>query len=168
MSKKWQVLAERMRGTGKFMESRITPTSLMQAYQQNKSVLIEDQYEIVAYAGVWSTPDPRWLEFGAIWVSDERRGNRISSQMYVERMKLVPSGYSVCSITSSDQAAHLALKHGFVEVGRDEWFRAVPSVVSCGPCDRDIPGGYNYKLHCPYRAERRPDIGICRMFIKTF
>jgi GNAT superfamily N-acetyltransferase len=171
MDTKWLILSERMRKTGKFMLSRITPTALLRAVQTQRAVYKEQNGEVVAFAGLSETPEPLWLELGPNWVHEPLRGQGLASSLFPDRLSMIPQGrgIQVCSITSSEAAAHLARKHGFVEILPERWYLEVPWAVSCGPCDRtDVPNGSNYRLHCPLKGRLRPDLGVCIMLKKAF
>lgn len=162
---RWQVLSERMKRAKVFMMSRIEPEVLEHAVNVGRAVIVEREAggEIIGFAGVWDTPSPLWLELGAIWVADEERGNGHGTDLYNRRLALVPNTHQVCVLTGSDEAAHLALRNGFVEVTEDDWFEKVPVTVSCIPCDKDKTSGEE-RPDCPMRAKLR----LCRMFIRDF
>lgn len=162
---RWQILSERMKRAKAFMASRITPEVLEHAYRTGRAVIVERETddEIIGYAGVWDTPDPLWLELGAIWVAEEARGHGHGTDLYDRRLALVPDTHQVCVLTGSDEAAHLALRNGFSEVLEEEWFTTVPVSVSCIPCDKGKTPGVE-RPDCPMRAKLR----LCRMFIRDF
>lgn len=154
-----------MRQTDAFMGSRVTPASLESAVQAGRAVYVEAELggEILGYAGIWDTPDPLWLELGAIWVAEERRKTGLGTDLYNRRLALIPRAHMVCVLTGSDEAAHLALVNGFAEVGADDWFDKVPVSVSCIPCDKGKMPGVEHP-DCPLRAQIRK----CRMFTRDF
>lgn len=161
---KWDVLSERMRRTNVFMGSRIASASLQGAAEAGRAVWHEEVPggAIIGYAGIWDTPDPEWLELGAIWVAEEHRRKGLGSDLYERRLAILPSGYNICVLTGSEEAAHLALRNGFAEVLTADWFLTVPSSVSCIPCDKAGKEPGTERPDCPLRGNP----GQCRMFVR--
>lgn len=160
---RWQVLSRRMEEAGVFMRSRIAAPSLLAAVRNGRAVYKEEAADgpIIGYAGIWDTPHPGWLELGAIWVADEHRKKGLGSVLYDERLALIPRGYRICVLTGSDEAAHLALTHGFTETMEPQWYEEVPRCVSCVPCDKNGKRPGVDRPDCPMRG--MPN--LCRMFV---
>lgn len=154
-----------MLDSGKFLIERTTAQLLEHMAQRGRAVVLEEDDQIFGYGAVWDTNEPRVLELGSFWVADEYRGNGHGREVFEKRLLLIPPKCKVVSITSSPQAAQLALQHGFRESTRDNWYTEIPYVVNCGPCDRIA---VEERLRCPFMAQLRQEIGVCRQFVREF
>ncbi len=159
---KWEVLSQAMREENTdgsvFLAERISPEALRRAYEEQRAVFVEEDGRILGFAALWETAEVAWLEVGSLFVVRDARGRGLSSRLYPERLALIPPGIRSFVVTHRPEAAHLALRHGYVEATKQDWHTLAPYALVCGPCDRRRDD----KLQCPLQAMRNE----CRLLVR--
>lgn len=149
----WNVLSDDMLlenkgGAEVFLAERISPPHLEAMYRAGRAVLRRRDWRIIAFAALWETERPDWMELGSFWVHPAYRGAHLGSTLYDERLALIPEGTHGFVVSHNERAVHLALTHGFTEATRDSWQALAPYDLVCGVCDRDVKD----RRTCPHRA----------------
>lgn len=154
MKKLWEGLSENLQKEETIMGYRNTAQNLRKLYLKKLAAIRINENKMIAFAALWPTNDPFWLEAGSVWVHPEFRGKRYSSETFQELIqKSARDGKNIFSITHSvREMIHLFEKHGFVEVQRDRWDDTVPFSVTCAPCDK------KEKVNCDLKGSK------CRLF----
>lgn len=159
---KFDVLSNEMREENKadevFLDDRISPQSLRNAYETKRAVITEQGGRIIAIGVLWDTDDKDWLELGSLWVAPDSRGEKLASGIYERRIAMAPEGKRCFVVSHNPIVASLALKYGFKEATREDWLFLAPFEVTCGPCDRKVAD----KATCPHRAIHNE----CRLFVR--
>lgn len=141
-----------------FLATRVSPATLRCAYESRRAVITENCGRIIAIGVLWDTDDPMWLELGSLWVAQDSRGLKLSSGVYEQLLALIPNDKRCFIVSHNPIVGYLALRHGFTEAMRENWFMLAPFAVTCGPCDRKVEN----KMTCPHRAVHNE----CRLVVR--
>ena len=121
MQRKWEVLSEALKATGKYYPERLTPRLLSSRYYAGRAVIRETtevigNRTIQAYAALWPTNEPKWFELGTVYVGDSLRGRGLRNDIMSEAVRLASAGAKLFLITDVEGVMHSAEKLGFAAV----------------------------------------------------
>lgn len=145
----WETLAESLQEEAAIMGYRNTPRNLKRIHDSGLAAMeIGKDGKIIAFAALWPTGHPSWLEIGSVWVDRNFRGRKLSSGIFRQLIReMIPAGKQAFLITHSvSRIIHLVERHGFIKVPADGWNESVPFSVTCEPCDRED------RRNCPLKG----------------
>lgn len=76
----------------------------------------QDPEKIVAFLGLWPTPNPACVEFGTFWVDPEFQGKGLARQIFVECCQIVTAkNLGAFLISANPTVIYLAKHYGWLE-----------------------------------------------------
>lgn len=144
----WETLAKSLQEEAAIMGYRNTPENLKNIHRLGLAALEIEGGKIIAFAALWPTNHPLWLEIGSIWVDRDFRGRKHSSRIFQQLIRQkIPTGKKTFLVTHNvSSIIHLVEKHGFINVPAAEWDENTPFSVTCKPCEKED------KQDCPLKG----------------
>ena len=113
MEREYVVLSKRLKATKAYYAPRIEPEHLKAAACEGRAAIQHLNGGIEAFAALWTTNEPLWLELGTVWLSEELRGNGRRHELMAEVMQLAPQGSRLFLFTSVGSIVCSAVELGF-------------------------------------------------------
>ena len=148
--KKWQALADLIHAESAILADRNSADELKALYDSGRACVREVDGEIVAFAALFPTAHEIWLELGSMFVRKDHRGEKMSSELFSDCLRVAGRGMRVLVVTHNSRVIHLAERFGLAEVLCTKTAEP-PDEIVCGPCDR-VPNGEKHL--CPFRGKR--------------
>ena len=121
MMEQWVVLSSRMKTAAAYYAARLEPEHLKGADDAGRAVIrkwptsLFDAPEIYAFAALWPTWDPEWLEFGSAFVHGENGGKGVMKEIMAELIGRA-SGKNLFFISKDPAIMHLGMQYGFIRM----------------------------------------------------
>ncbi len=132
---RWEMLAQAMRESGGYDETRLKPSLLSRSYHAGRAVAGEDfaftPREITYYGALLKTKSKIWMEVAQVYVSPPLRGNGILNLIFDGLITRAESHQSLLLFSRSVPVIETAKSKGFVEVApgifpsMEYWARAI-------------------------------------------
>jgi hypothetical protein len=150
METKWIKLSKLMKAESGILSERNEPHELKKLYESGHAFICEVEGEIVAHVAMFKTSHHKWLELGSMFVREDYRGKRMSSDLFFKCLSVVHNGFRILVVTHHPKVIHLCIKAGLYESPCTKTLDP-PDEIVCGPCDRVSS---HEKTQCPFRHKR--------------